>query len=150
VGAAHVPLAVQHGTAAAIRNDELEVRELVPNTKAAYGDVQFGTKGPPEEWFEWCCLGPNVVFHGVKTPITKIQYNPLVKPEKVTQYFNEHLSTRALMNSNGNRWVGTVLYNEPVTRFESQKYSFVVFIRVIIYHFLFFCSLSFSLLRARQ
>jgi len=110
VGAAHVPLAVQHGTAAAIRNDELEVRELVPNTKAAYGDVQFGTKGPPKEWFEWCCLGPNVVFHGVKTPITKIQYNPLVTPEKVTQYFNEHLSTRALMNSNGNRWVGTVLY----------------------------------------
>lgn len=101
MGATHVPLAVQHGTAAAIRNEELETRELVPNTKVAYGDVQFGTKGPPKEWFAWCALGPNVVFYGVKTPSSKIEYNPLVTPEKVTQYFSEHLSKRALMNSSG-------------------------------------------------
>jgi hypothetical protein len=121
VGAMQVPPAVQHGTAAAIRSGELEVRELVPNTKAEYSDVQFGTKGPPKECFEWRCLGPNVVF---QTPSTKIQYNLLATPEKVTPYFNEHLSKRALMSSNGNRWVGTVLYYEPCTRFESQKYSF--------------------------
>jgi hypothetical protein len=45
VGATHVPLP-----------EELEVRELVPNTKAEYGDVQFGTKGAPKEWFEWCAV----------------------------------------------------------------------------------------------
>ena len=122
VGATHVPLAVQHGTAAAIRKDELEVRELVPNTKAAYGDVQFGTRGPPKEWFEWCSLGPNEVLHGVTTPSTKIQYNPLVTPEKVTQYMNEHLSKRALMNSTGKvGGCGALLRNEPCTRFESQS-----------------------------
>jgi|AntAceMinimDraft_5_1070358.scaffolds.fasta_scaffold93443_1 hypothetical protein len=68
-----------------------------------------------------CCLGPNVLFHGVKTPSTNIQNNPLVTPEMITRYFNEHLSKRALMNSNGSRWVGTVLYDEPCTRFESQS-----------------------------
>jgi hypothetical protein len=123
---------------------QLMMARLVSNSRCA-SSCRFGTKGPAKEWFEWCCLGPNVVFHGVKTPSTKTQYNLLVTPEKATQYFNEHLSKRALMNLNGNRWVGTVLYNEPYTRFESQKYSFVIFIRFIIFHCLSYCSLSFSL-----
>ena len=72
-----------------------------PATVKSYGDFSTLTGGVIGEFKDWCEAGPGVEVRGVTTPADKKPYSVVGSPGTVFVYFDQHLSRRKKLRSNG-------------------------------------------------